>query len=75
MQTGNQIYKIAAPEYWVALSFWEISQRLKQQFDTLLIAVEQKLDGDRKTLVNPAKETKLQSDDRLIVIDRSIPKL
>ena len=75
VQTGNQIYKIAVPEFWVERSFWEISQRLKQQFDTLLIAVEQKLDGDRQTLVNPAKETKLQSEDQLIVIARSIPKL
>ena len=75
VQTGHQIYKIALPESWVALSCWEISQRLKQQFDTLLVAVEQKLEGDRKTLVNPPREATLQSQDQLVVIARSIPKL
>ncbi|MBD1864419.1 MULTISPECIES: ion transporter [Trichocoleus] len=75
VQIGNQIYKISAPESWRGMTFWAASERLKDEFDAILVAVEQKVEGRRKTLVNPPKTEALKLGDNLIVIARSQPQL
>ena len=75
VQIGNQIYKIPAPESWRGFTFGAASERLKDDFDAILVAVEQNVEGRRKTLVNPPKTEPLKFGDNLIVIARSQPRL
>lgn len=75
VQVGNQFYKISLPQQWEGISFWEAAQRLKDQFDTILVAVERRTNGRRGTLVNPPKELQLVEGDCLVVIARSLPNI
>lgn len=75
VQIGNQIYKISLPQQWVGLSFWEAAQRLKEEFDTILIALERRTNSSRETLVNPSKDVPLVDGDCLVVIARRLPQI
>lgn len=75
VQVGNQVYKIPLPQSWVGLSFWDTAERLKEQFDTILIAVERRTNGHRETLVNPPKALQLVYGDCLVVIARRLPPI
>ncbi|MBE9126375.1 MULTISPECIES: ion transporter [unclassified Coleofasciculus] len=75
VQRGNQIYKISVPQQWVGISFWESGQWLKEEFDSIAIAVERQIDGSRETLINPPKKELLMSGDRLVVIARRLPNI
>jgi voltage-gated potassium channel len=75
VQIGNQIYKIPVPGSWQGLTFWAAAERLKVEADAILVAVEQMVEGRRKTVVNPPKNEPLKLDDYLIVIARSQPRL
>ncbi|MGQ4649621.1 hypothetical protein [Lyngbya aestuarii] len=75
VQIGNQFYKIALPESWVGISFWESAERLKDSFDTILIAIERQKYRSKETLVNPSQDTPLLSGDLLVVIARSLPQI
>jgi voltage-gated potassium channel len=75
VQMGNQFYKFPVPPEWVGMTFWEVSQQLKQQFDALLIAIERPISGQRRTLVNPGKDELLQTADSLVAIASQMPHL
>ncbi|NEO75296.1 ion transporter [Moorena sp. SIO4G3] len=75
VQVGNQFYKIVLPQKWVDISFWEAARRLKEEFDTTLIAIERHSNGNRETLINPPKDQTLLSGDHLVIIARSLPKI
>jgi voltage-gated potassium channel len=73
VQIGNQIYKIPLPRSWQNLTFWDVAQRLKHDYDSILLAIERQMNGQRKTLVNPRQDEPLYKTDALILIARKIP--
>ncbi|NER48323.1 MAG: potassium channel protein [Symploca sp. SIO1A3] len=75
VQIGNQFYNIPLPEQWVGMAFWEVSQLLKDEFDTILLAIERQANGNRETIVNPPKEQPVMLGDNLVVIARSLPQV
>ncbi|MFP5270854.1 potassium channel family protein [Coleofasciculus sp.] len=75
VQMGNQIYKISLPQQWNGISFWNAAQWLKEELDSILVAVERQTGGRRETLVNPPKDEQLISGDCLIVIARHQPQI
>jgi voltage-gated potassium channel len=75
VQVGNQFYKIPLPQQWAGIAFWDATQQLKEQFDTILIAVERRTNKNRETLVNPPKNLQLITGDCLIVIARTQPQI
>jgi len=75
VQMGNQIYKISLPQQWNGISFWNAAQWLKEELDSILVAVERQTQGHRETLVNPPKNEQLMLGDRLVVIARHQPQI
>ncbi len=75
VQIGNQLYRVNLPRRWSGLSFTQVSQRLKQEYDSILVAVERNNHGLRRTLVNPPSETKLLEGEQLLIIARQLPPL
>ncbi|NEO97341.1 MAG: potassium channel protein [Symploca sp. SIO2E9] len=75
VRIGNQIYKIPLPEQWTGISFWECAEKLKEEFDTILVALERPKYRDKETLVNPPKEERLLPGDLLVVIARTLPQI
>lgn len=74
VQIGNQFYKVPVPPHWDDLTFWAAAERLKTEYDALLVAVETSL-PTRKTLVNPEQDYRLRTGDRLVIIARREPDL
>lgn len=75
VQMGNQFYNVSLPEQWVGMSFWEVAQILKDEFDTILLAIERQTKGSRETIVNPPKDKPVLPGDHLVVIARSLPRI
>lgn len=75
VQTGNQIYQVSLPMIWQGKTFGEVSTLLKQQFDALVIAVEQSETPDQPPVVNPPRDMHLTHTDQLVIIARQEPAL
>lgn len=75
VQIGNQFYKIPLPSDWVGITFAEASQRVKQAYDGILLALERRQGGERISLVNPAANTLLMGGDYLILIASRSPQV
>lgn len=75
VRIGNQIYKIPLPEQWIGISFWECAEKFKEEFDTILIALERPKYKAKETLVNPSKDEQLLPGDLLVVIARTLPQI
>ncbi|MGA1475252.1 MAG: ion transporter [Prochlorothrix sp.] len=75
VQTGNQFYKINLPASWASLSFQEISQTLQSRHGAILVAIERGTDYDRKILVNPSLDTRMELGDALVIISREYPQI
>ncbi|MBI3832314.1 MAG: ion transporter [Planctomycetes bacterium] len=73
---GNNLYKAALPASWTGLTFGEVTRRLKDEHDALVVGLERNAAGRRKedrrceTMVNPAKSLTLEAGDELVIIAR-----
>jgi voltage-gated potassium channel len=74
VQVGNQLYKLPVPPTWVDSPFWWVVDRMKQNHDALVIAIESGK-PQRKTLVNPPAAYRLGEHDYLVLIARSQPEM
>jgi voltage-gated potassium channel len=70
---GNQLYKLQLPSGWEGITFAQAAQRVKEDYDAILIALERRENGQRQSLVNPSASIPLQKQDQLIVIARTAP--
>lgn len=75
VQVGNQIYKLPVPSPWQNCLFWDVSQRLKEEADAILVAIERPMQGRKETVVNPPNNSLVVAGDNLVMIARSLPDL
>ncbi|MDG2991890.1 NAD-binding protein [Candidatus Synechococcus calcipolaris G9] len=74
-QVGNQFYRLPLPVHLANQSFWDVNHYLKTHHDSILIAIERRVDGRRQTLVNPPESHPLLLGDYIVLIARSCPHL
>lgn len=65
---GNQLMKVIATKRCQGMSFLELSDYLKEDFNAILLSVERKINGKIETHVNPPKSFSIEASDHLIVI-------
>ncbi|BAC10007.1 tll2456 [Thermosynechococcus vestitus BP-1] len=74
VRIGNQFYRLPLPSTLAGKTFWYAQQQLKAQDDALLIAVERRIEGRRRTYMNPPMNYELQVGDYVVVIARQCPQ-
>lgn len=66
---GREIYKVSLDEKLVGQRFGDILQTIKQEYDCLIVGVEETANGEHaRVLTNPSADRAMQATDRLIVI-------
>jgi voltage-gated potassium channel len=65
---GNQFYKLNIPSSWVGRTVRNYYLLLKEQYNAILLAVENKKNHPKSTLVNPDNDYTFKDGDKLILI-------
>ena len=67
-RTGMEIFKVPLPSPYVGQSFGDVLHTVKQEYDCLVIGVEERADGGPHVLTNPPMSRTLQASDALVVL-------
>jgi voltage-gated potassium channel len=65
---GNQLYKLNIPSSWVGKTVRNYYLLLKEQYNAILLAVENKKNHPKSTQVNPDNDYTFKDGDKLILI-------
>lgn len=72
-QYGNELYKIPVPAALVGVSFLKALTDMKQQYDSIVLAVEKGTTGE--VISNPPGDYRLASGDSLIIVAATKPQI